>query len=83
MAKNYVQSIMGSNIRNILLLLDKEDFCDIDQHDPLSLDYHQVSNSDQWRIGLLMELIEAKHGNLRIELENQEIDLIITDICTT
>ena len=74
---------MGSNIRNILLLLNKEDFCDIDQYDPLSLDYHQVSDSDQWRIGLLTELIEAKHGNLRIELEDQEIDLIITDICTT
>ena len=82
-AKNDVQSIMGSNIRNILLLLNKEDFCDIDQYDPLSLDYHQVSDSDQWRIGLLTELIEAKHGNLRIELEDQEIDLIITDICTT
>ena len=74
---------MGSNIRNILLLLNKEDFRDIDQYDPLSLDYHQVSDSDQWRIGLLTELIEAKHGNLRIELEDQEIDLIITDICTT
>ena len=83
MAKNDVQSIMGSNIRNIMLLLDKEEFQDINQHDPLSLNYHEVHDSDQWRIGLLMELIEAKHGNLRIELEDQELDLIITDICTT
>ena len=74
--KNDVQSIMGLNIR-------QRRFHDITQHDPLSLEYCQVSNSDQCRIGLLLELIEAKHGNLRIELENQEIDLIITDILTT
>jgi hypothetical protein len=55
-------------------------FPGINQHEPLSLNYHQVSNSDQWRIVLLMELIEAKHGNLRIELENKEI---ITDIFNT
>ena len=82
-AKSDVRSTMGSNIRNILLLLDKEDFREVNQFDPLSLDYHPAPQTDQWKISLLLELIEAKHGNLQIDLEDQEIETIITDICTT
>ena len=81
--KNNVQSITGSNIRNILLLLNKDDLSQVAPSDTLSLTYNQVDKNEQWRIQFLKELIEIKHGNLRIDLEPDEIDLMIADICTT
>ena len=81
--KNNVQSIIGSNIQNILLLLHKDDRSQVAPSETLSLAYHQVENNEQWRIQFLKELIEIKHGNLRVDLEPDEIDLMIADICTT
>ena len=81
--KNDAQSITGSNIRNILNLLNKDDFSQVVPSDTLALNYHQVENENQWRIELLKELIEIKHGELQVDLMPDEIDHMIFDICTT
>ena len=83
MVKNDAQSITGSNIRNILNLLNKDDFSQVVPSDTLALNYHQVENENQWRIELLKELIEIKHGDLQVDLMPDEIDHMIFDICTT
>ena len=81
--KNDVRSITESNIRNILLLLEKEDFSNVNPTDTLGLEYHKVENENQWKIGLLEELIEIRYGNLSVDLNQEEIEIMIADICIT
>ena len=78
-----VQSITGSNIRNILLLLEKENFSHVVPNDTLSLEYHKVENENKWKIGLLEELIEIRHRHLSVDLNQEEIEMMIADICIT
>ena len=78
-----VQSITGSNIRNFLLLLEKENFSHVVPNDTLSLEYHKVENENKWKIGMLEELIEIRHGNLSVDLNQEEIEMMIADIYIT
>ena len=78
-----VQSITGSNIRNFLLLLEKENFSHVVPNDTLSLEYHKVENENTWKIGMLEELIEIRQGILSVDLNQEEIEMMIADICIT
>ena len=78
-----VQSITGSNIKKILMLLNKEEISQVAPSDTLALQYNPVTEENEWRIKLLKELVEIRHGNLNVDLSEEEINEIITDICTT
>ena len=78
-----VQSITGSNIRKISDLLKKEDLSQAAPSDTLALNYHPVSETNKWRIDLLKELIDLKHGQLDVDLTMEEIEHMMNDICTT
>ena len=66
-----------------MLLLEKENFSQVVPTDTLSLEYHKVENENKWKIGLLEELIEIRNGNLSVDLNQEEIEMMIADICIT
>ena len=78
-----VQSICGSNLRNIRLLLKKDNQQKLHPIDARDITYCPVENENQWRIDFLRELIDLKHGDLTVGLNSDEIDEIIEDICTS
>ena len=70
-------------MRNILLLTKKDDISKLVNSDIDQLVYMPVPNHEEWRIDMLHELIEVKWGDGEImNFEDNEIDNIITDICT-
>jgi hypothetical protein len=77
------QSITGSNLRNIRLLLGKDDNQNLYPSDARDVKYLQAGVEDLWKINFLKELIEVKHGNLNTGLNNDEIEEIIEHLCTS
>ena len=62
LASSDAQTVTGSNLRNILLLTDR---LQVDNMEPSLMDtikYHQVEDNESWRIWLVMELLDIKHG---------------------
>ena len=51
--------------------------------DTLTLKYNPVTEENEWRIKLLKELVEIRHGHLNVDLTAEEIEEMIADICTT
>ena len=50
----------------------------------MNVKYAPVPVHDEWKIGLLKELIDAKHGDKTIEnLSQQEMDDIINFVSTS
>ena len=81
--KNDAQSTTGSNWRNILLLLGKQDDYNVTTHDIRDIKYHPVQEENVWKVGFLKELVEIKHGDLAVDFENDEIDEIIEHLSTS
>jgi hypothetical protein len=81
--KKDVQSITGSNIKKILISLKKEDIGQVAPSDALTIKYNPVTEENEWRIKLLKELIEIRHGQLNVDLTAEKIEEMIIDICTT
>ena len=77
-------SVTGSNLRNILLLTDKTDIQDLLPADLSNLKYHPIQNEDKWKISILQEILEIKHGNLGVDDFNyDELDEIVEFLCVS
>ena len=79
-----VRTVTGSNLRNILLLTNK---LQVDSLEPSMVDtikYHQIDDREKWRIGIVRELIDLKHGGVHIseEWSEGELDMILDLACT-
>ena len=83
-AKSDVRSITGSNIRNILLLTEKDGIENITKHDIKRLKYHEVAKEDTWKIGFIKELIEIKNNQLSLnDFTKEELEDILTHLCVS
>ena len=80
--KDDAQTTTGSNIRNIQLLLGKEDR-KLYPNDAMSIKYHEVTEENKWKVNLLRELIELLHGTLDAGLDKNEIEEMIEHLCTS
>ena len=80
-----VRSITGKNLRNILLLTNKLSVNDLSAEDIKSLEYCPVPENDNWRITLLDDLLNFKHGTLEPpwKIDVDDLDNIIQTVCTT
>ena len=58
-------SVTGSNLRNILLLTEKNSIHQLEPTDITLMKYHQISEAEVWKISMLEELIEMKNGNIQ------------------
>ena len=79
-----MRSVTGSNLRHIMLLLNKFDLTYVSPEDALNIEYHTISESDKWRLNILDELFELQHGDLVVPgMEDGEISTILDYICTS
>ena len=81
--RNDCRSVTGSNLRNILLLSNKDDTSHLTQTDIKSMVYMPVPEQNEWKVDMLSELINVKWGEVVIEgFEAEEIDAVIEEIST-
>ena len=75
---------IGSNLRKILLSTKKSRVDDLSVADVEDVKYHQLDDSEKWKVPLIKELIDAKHGRIDIEnLSFEEIDETLDFLCTS
>ena len=80
--KDDAQTTTGSNIRNIQLLIGKEDR-KLDTNDAMLIKYHEVTEENKWKVNLPKELIELQHGTLDAGLDKADIEEMIEHLCTS
>ena len=82
--KRDCRSVTGSNLRNILLLTNKDDISQLQNSDITRIVYMPVPDNEMWRIEMLKELIEVKWGDVVIDnFEEGEINEMIEELCRT
>ena len=65
-ASRDVRTVTGSNLRNILMLTNTLQVDDLDQSMVDMIKYHKMEETEMWRIGLINELINIKHGDINL-----------------
>ena len=82
--KKDTQSVTGKNLREILLLTDKNDISELGPLDSQNIKYKVVPPGEEWRIDFLKELINVRTGDLQVNgFTEAEINSIIGDICSS
>ena len=78
------RSTTGSNLRNILLKTGKIHIEDLVPNDVLMLEYHPMQEQNEWKVPMILELIEIKQGQLSIpQFDDAEVDEIISFLCVS
>ena len=75
--QNDARSTTGSNLRKILIQTNKNNVERLEVEDYSSIKYHELHESEAWKVGLAKELTDAKFG--RVNIENMNID----EVCNT
>ena len=83
--KHDVRSTTGSNLRNLLLLTDKNTIDELCKDDIRKLKYHQIDCKDAWKIKMSNEITDVKFNKLEVEnFSHEELDiasdLVVTEI---
>ena len=78
-----VNSVTGSNMRNILLQTDKLNIVEVRKKEIMEIPYHQSNEMLKWRDQLVSELIDIREGALVLEnLDNENIEELLNTLCT-
>ena len=78
------KSTTGSNLRNLLLLTNKNTIDELVKDDIDKLNYCDIEEDMKWRIEMTKEIIDIKSS--RLELENfstDELNEMLEHLCTT
>ena len=79
-----VRSTTGSNLRNIMHLMQKDSIKDLCKSDVQSIVFSPVPENEKWRIGMLKELLEIRSNDLALEnFSKDEINDMVNYVCTT
>ena len=82
--KHDVQSITGSNLRNLLLLTDKHRIEELCKDDIRKLKYHQMKKNDKWKVQFICEITDVKFNKLEVpNFSDEELDEILSHLCTS
>ena len=77
-----VQSVTGSNLRQILLLVNKSDVDDLVPEDSSKIQYRPEDEENTWKIRMVKELIEVRNGTLQVDNFNKdEINEVLDSLC--
>jgi hypothetical protein len=77
-----VQSVTGSNLRKILLLVNKSDVDDLVPEDSSKIQYRPEDKENIWKIRMVKELIEVRNGTLQVDNFNEdEIKEVLDSLC--
>ena len=67
-----------------MLCTEKSNVDQVNIRDAGSIDYHQLSEEEGWKVTLIKELTDLKHGRLEMEnFSHDEIDDMISMVCTS
>ena len=79
-----VNSVTGSNLRKIMLLLDKNNIDELSPTDSQALIYHEIPEDQTWRINMVRELINIRYQECYLEnFSFEELDIIMEVLCTS
>ena len=82
--KNDVRSTTGSNLRNILLLTDKNHIEEICIDDIRKMVFEEIDDRDKWKIDFINEITDVKFNQLDVEhFSREELDEILNFLCTS
>ena len=82
--KKDVRSTKGSNLRNILLLTNKNTIEELSLEDIKSIKYNQIEREDEWNVKFIREVTDIKFNQVEVEnFSKEELDEILTYLCTT
>ena len=74
----------GKNMRNIMILCNKNDINDLTSSDLDSLIYKNIPRDEEWKIGIVQELLETKEDpDTLLGFTFEEVDHILHDICVS
>ena len=78
------RSTTGSNLRNILLRTCKSSIHELVPEDAFSVDYHQIANSDKWRVDFISEIIQTKHKQFNISnIPEEDLEEMLIFLCVS
>ena len=82
--KQDCRSIIGRNMRSIMIYCGKLGIGEATTKDILNVDYQPVPIEEIWRIKFVEELLEIRENNYDLpDWNKQEVDDFIQDLCTT
>ena len=82
--KDDARSTTGQNLRNMMLLFNKNSIDEIEEKDIIEYVYAPVESHDEWKLQMIKELIDVKNKELEIEnLSKEEVDHMIEYLCTS
>ena len=80
--KHDTLSITGSNLRNIMLIVNKTSIEDLNPTDADSFIYRPVESENEWKIEIAKELLEVQSGCLQLEhFSFKEVQEMLSFIC--
>ena len=78
------RSVTGKNLRNIMLLCQKDNTETLTICDLKDLEYFKVPENEYWRVNVLKELLETRLENSAIPgFSQQEITEMIEFVCVS
>ena len=78
------RSTTGSNLRNIMLLLEKVSIDDIRLKDIVKFEYSKVLPENQWKVKMVKEIIDVQADQLIVEnFSREELEEIMDYLCTS
>ena len=84
LSKDDVRTTTGQNLRNILLLTNKQHVDDLHPGLVDGIEYHKIGEEDVWRINMVKEITDLKNGILETPegWSSDELELILHWVCT-
>ena len=77
-----VRLTTGSNLRTIMLLTDKNSIDDL-EFGKVDVKYHEIQESEAWRVDLIREVVDVKIGDLVVPgFDLEELEFIQEQLCT-
>ena len=78
------KSKTGSNLRNLLLLTDKNTIDELNMDDIDKLKHCDMEEDNKWKIEMAKEIIDIKSSKLELDnFSTGELDEILEHLCTT
>ena len=78
-----VRSVTGSNLRNIMLLVDKNRVEDVKLDDLNKVTYFKLEENERWKISMIKEVVDTKAGQLEVPgFEHEELEALLKHLCT-
>ena len=82
LVENDSLSVTGSNLRNIMIFLNKDTIKEISILDVNSIKYSPVSDENKWKISCVKDLIETLQGDMTIDnFSKKEVKEMLDDLC--